>query len=244
MSFAFAWWFGLTLYVDSSEASTSVGRRVLERLRLRGVAVVVKPVVGDYVFESQDGTVVCVERTSPSDFWGKLTSGRLFEQLQSELESCGELYYVIAGYRDMAKLVRFHGYEVLAQFEGALTVVSRMANLVVLWTDERFPSWLALLYEKLSSGKVSRAPSRVSRKRTKHPCELAVEMLTAIPGIGSGTAEQILMDYDSLEKALRAMLENPQSFLARYVRRDALSQAVAVIKNEGCRDWLRRREQG
>lgn len=227
------------LYIDSSEAITNIGKNVIDFFNNLNINVTIRPLISDYFFETNDGLKICIERTNPNDFWNKIVTGRLFEQFEMEIRECDELYYVISGYNELGKMLRFTGEKILASFEGALTSISRHANLIVLWRDDRFPHWLKILYEKYMVKDDTSPLGRKIRKRDKHPCESAIDILMGFPNVGIKTAMEILNDYDSLGKVFKEMLENPEVFWAKYVSRRSFEKTVSIIKMEGCREWLK-----
>ncbi|MEM0040358.1 MAG: hypothetical protein QXY20_07120 [Thermofilum sp.] len=216
--------------MDSSEAGTPVGKAVLRFFEKHGV--VVKPLASDYAFLSRDGVEVCVERSTVSDFYGKIVSGRLFEQLHSELEKCSELYYVVTNYAELGKIARFQGGKAVAVIEGAVTSVSRNTVFVPLWREHSFPHWLERLYEKEALGKGSVSVGRGIRKREKPPCELAVELLATLPGIGGKTAREMLNGH-SLQEVLFRMLTEGKAYLAQHVSLKN-AELIARILGEKC----------
>jgi len=205
------------LIIDSSEAGTDTGGRVKEYFERHGYSVMVKPAQADYVWASRDGETVCVERTTPSDFWGKVTSGRLFEQLESELESCDRLYYVIADYSEYGYLLRRTVRDIDASFTGALTHVARVAHLIPIWHGERFPHWLLLTFEKEVGLREPSRVGRATRKRERTAREIAVDMLMALPYIGRARAEDMVAETGSIRELLLKLANQTLLFLSRHL---------------------------
>lgn len=225
-----------TLIIDSSEAGTRIGEKVKRYFEEHGYSVMVKPAQADYVWADKEGETVCVERTTPSDFWNKVTTGRLFEQLEDELEACDRLYYVIVDYSEYPYLLRRTAKDIDSSFTGALTSVARVAHLVPVWYRERFPHWLLLTFEKevglREPGKVGRTP----RKREKTPRDIAVDMLTALPYVGRARAEDMVGEASSIRELLLKLANQPLQFLSRHLPLRQARELEAVITrnyNEG-----------
>lgn len=218
-----------TLIIDSSEAGTEVGRRVREYFERQGHSIMIKPAQADYVWASKEGETVCVERSTPSDFWNKVVSGRLFEQLEAELESCDRLYYVIANYKEYEYLLRRAVRDIDPSLTGALTHVARVAHLVPIWSWERFPHWLLLTFEKEVG---LREPSRVARaprKRERTPREVAIDMLTALPFIGRARAEEMVEETRSIRELLLRLATQTLPFLSRHLPLRQAKELEALI---------------
>jgi ERCC4-type nuclease len=205
------------IIIDSSEAATATGERVREYFEMHGHSVMVKPAQADYVWSDAEGRTVCVERTTPSDFWGKVTSGRLFEQLEDELLSCDRLYYVVADYSEYGYLLRRASRDIDPSFTGALTHVARVAHLVPIWSGSRFPHWLLLTFEREVGLREPSRVGRASRKRGRTAWEVAVDMLTALPYIGRARAEEIASEAGSIRELLLKLATQTLQLLARHL---------------------------
>lgn len=205
------------LIIDSSELSTKLGASVKEYFEKHGHTVMVKPAQADYVFSDQEGKTVCVERTNPSDFYSKLTSGRLWEQLDHELLECDKLYYVVAGYRDYGYMLKMASKDIDSSLTGALTSIAKAAILVPIWFDYKFPHWLLVTFEKEVG---EREPSRVGRtprKAGRTPFQIAVDLLTTLPHVGVKKAEDIAREFKTIKQLLKALCENPLPVLSKHL---------------------------
>jgi ERCC4-type nuclease len=206
-----------TLIIDSSEAGTDTGGEVREYFERHGYSVMVKPAQADYVWASRDGETVCVERTTPGDFWNKVTTGRLFEQLDDELEACDRLYYVVIDYSEYPYLLRRTVRDIDASFTGALTHVARVAHLIPIWHGERFPHWLLLTFEKEVGLREPSRVGRASRKRERTARDIAVDMLVALPYIGRARAEDMVAETGSIRELLLKLANQTLQFLSRHL---------------------------
>jgi len=220
------------LIIDSSEAGTETGRKVKEYFEKHGHTIMVKPAQADYVWSDKDGNTVCVERSTPSDFWSKITSGRWIGQLDSELVSCDTLYYVISGYREYGYLLKSSSRDIDSSFTGALTVVARFARLVPIWHEHKFPHWLLLTFEKevglREPGRVGRAP----RKHGRTAWDVAVDILTTLPYIGRTRAEEIASEASSIRELLLKLANQPLQFLARFLSLKQARELEALISQD------------
>lgn len=218
------------LLVDSNEASTKTGSRVVKHFSEDGIPVAVESLPADYVFHDREGNTVCVERSTLSDFWGKLTGGRLFEQLFSELESCGRLYYAVTDFAEMYWFERSRGRSAVAQIEGALTAVSSAgAALAVIWRDDTFHAWLRRLFEREAGEARAVAYGRRVRKWGRSAWQVGIDVLTALPHIGGSTAERLLSECSNLADCFRRLATDARGFLARYLplkRADSLAELL------------------
>jgi ERCC4-type nuclease len=221
-----------TLIIDSSEAGIETGEKVKKYFEKHEYSVMVKTAQADYVWAGKEGETVCVERTTPGDFWNKVTTGRLFEQLESELEACDRLYYVIADYSDYSHLLRRTMRDIDSSFTGALTSVAKVAHLVPVWYGERFPHWLLLTFEKEAGlrepGKVGRTP----RKRDRTAWDVAVDMLVALPYVGRTRAEEIANEVGSIRELLLKLANQPLQFLARFLSLKQARELEALINQD------------
>jgi ERCC4-type nuclease len=222
------------LVIDSSEAGTETGERVKEYFERHGHTIVVKPAQADYVWSDKDGNTVCVERSTPSDFWGKVTSGRWIEQLDSELVSCDTLYYVISGYRDYGYLLKSSSRDIDSSFTGALTAVARVARLVPVWHEHKFPHWLLLTFEKEVGLREPSKISRMPRKRGRGAREVAIDMLTALPYVGASRAEDMADDVCSIRELLSKLSTQPLQFLARFLSLKQAKELEGLISQDYC----------
>jgi ERCC4-type nuclease len=202
---------------------------VREYFERHGYSVMVKPAQADYVWASKDGETVCVERSTPGDFWNKVTTGRLFEQLEDEVESCDRLYYVIVDYSEYGYLLRRAVRDIDSSFTGALTHVARVAHLIPIWHEHRFPHWLLLIFEKEVG---LREPSRVGRaprKRERTARDIAVDMLVALPYVGRARAEAMVEETGSIRELLLKLANQTLQFLARHLPLKQARELEAVI---------------
>jgi len=220
------------LIIDSSEAGTETGERVKKYFEKHGHSVMVKTAQADYIWAGKKGETVCVERATPDDFWNKVTTGRLFEQLESELEACDRLYYVIADYSGYSHLLRRAVRDIDSSFTGALTSVARVAHLVPVWHGERFPHWLLLTFEKEAGlrepGRVGRTP----RKRGRTAWDVAVDILATLPYIGRTRAEEIASEASSIRELLLKLADQPLQFLARFLSLKQAGELEALINQD------------
>ena len=223
------------LIIDSSEAGTDTGGRVKEYFEKHGHSIMIKLAQADYVWANKDGKTVCVERTTPGDLWGKITSGRLFEQLESELESCDVLYYVIANYKEYGYLLKMASRDIDSSFTGAVTSISRVAHLVPIWHSYKFPHWLLLTFEKevglREPGKVGRTP----RKKERSPRSVAIDMLVALPHVGVARAEDMVQETCSIRELLLRIATQPLQFLSRHLPLKHAKELDAIINYDYCK---------
>lgn len=224
-----------TLIVDSSEAGTRTGLDVIEYFQRHGHNVLVKPAQADYVWANKDGETVCVERTTPGDFWNKVVSGRWIEQLETEVASCDVLYYAIADYRDYGRLLKMAARDIDSSFTGAVTSVARAARLVPIWHAGRFPHWLLVTFEKEAGLREPSRVGRVPRKRERTPREVAVDMLTALPNVGASRAEEIASEACSIRELLQKLSANALAVLSKYLPLRQARELDAVINADYCK---------
>jgi len=223
-----------TLIVDSSEAGTKTGLDVIEYFQEHGHNVLVKPAQADYVWANKEGETVCVERTTPGDFWGKVVSGRWAEQLESELEACDALYYVIADYRDYGRLLKMASRDIDSSFTGALTHVARVARLIPVWHAHKFPHWLLLTFEKEAGLREPSKVGRIPRKKERTPRKIAVDLLTALPSIGVSRAEEIASEACSIRELFQKLSANALAILSRHLPLKQARELDAVISADYC----------
>jgi ERCC4-type nuclease len=224
-----------TLIVDSNEAGTKVGLEVIEYFQRHGHSVLVKPAQADYVWANKEGETVCVERTTPSDFWGKVTSGRWVEQLDAEAESCGVLYYVVAGYRDYGRLLKMAARDIDSSFTGALTHVARVARLIPIWHEHKFPHWLLLTFEREVGLREPSKVGRVPRKRDRTPREIAVDMLATLPNVGVARAEEIASEVCSIRELFSKLSSNALAILSKHLPLKQARQLESIINADYCK---------
>jgi fanconi anemia group M protein len=161
------------------------------------VVEVVQLAVGDY--ELGGNPLRIVERKNAADFVASIADQRLFEQVESLLESAVTPLVVLEG--DWTGLPsQMHPNAV----RGALTYVVGIRGIPILPSPnaQETAALLASLARQLQVGFKQPGSSPVKKARTL--AEQQISLLTALPGIGPITAHALLARFGSIEQVLLA----------------------------------------
>ena len=142
---------------------------------------------GDYWIPKEDGYII-IERSSYSDFVGKIISGRLWEQLEKCLSKSDDVYFVLENpyLLNRSKM----SYKAVI---GAMASLSRKGvKLFTTRNSNETYAFIKYLYEKYNTEKkVDQSETRVKPKKMT-PREQALYMLMGCNGIGEKTAKSLL----------------------------------------------------
>ena len=154
---------------------------------------------GDYMFTTEDGKVVLIERTTYSDFVGKIYSGRLWKQLR-KLRELGDI--VVFVLENPFKLRFVRGWKppqlygaIVALGESALVVTTRGAKDTAVVIDVLFKRYKGARKAYITKKKLARSVE-----------EEALEVLMGIRGIGLTKAEALLGRFGSVRNVFNAEL--------------------------------------
>jgi len=147
---------------------------------------------GDVWATTDDGTMLCIERKTPSDFLGSIKDDRLFTQVYGMKQHTPWVYVVITGHfeTDPLGMVKLNGVSTgwnWASVQGALLQVQELGAFVVFaMCDQDFERTVLRL------GEHDRGPVKVRAEREALTISVAEQILTALPGIGEQRAAAIL----------------------------------------------------
>jgi ERCC4-type nuclease len=146
--------------------------------------------VGDYVISDR----MIVERKAGADLVGSITRGRLFDQITRLREAYPVVLLLVEGQPG-----RFPS----EAWKGALAWVLRQGVAVLSTKDaEESAEWIRRLYqqeERGSTGVRGRGPRKVD-----DPDQLAVQIVSALPGISTVGATRLLGHFGSLRTLVAA----------------------------------------
>lgn len=141
---------------------------------------------GDYLITTDQANIV-IERSTYSDFIGKIMSGRLWEQVDKCLQLSDDVYFVL---ENPYMLNRTHMS--LASVYGAIASLSRGVKVITTRNSTETYYFIKSLYNKYHKQKeVSDHEIRVKPKDMT-PLEQARFALMGLKGIGAVSADKLL----------------------------------------------------
>jgi ERCC4-type nuclease len=185
---------GTVVIADVFEQASGVPAALL---RL-GARVVVEPLpAGDY----RIGEEIWIERKTVADLHGSLGRGRLWAQLGRLRDAAAYPYLLVEGV-DLDAGPRHPN-----AIRGALLAVAD-AGVTLLWSQD--PDDTALWTHRLAlrHARRSAAPTRpyapTPQTRTTPMLDPRLGLLSAVPGISTGTAQALLDEFGSIERLVAA----------------------------------------
>ncbi len=196
---------------DSREYKSDVVKYIKET----GCQVIQKQLdVGDYV-----AGYFIFERKSSHDFISSIVDGRLFEQAAKLLSSGLKPVIIIEG--DIWRAVDLREVHPNAVLGAELTIARMGVNLLYTRSSEQTGHAICLAARQTDRGGGLRIPHAKSSDIKK----LQIELLTALPGVGVKTAEELLKKYGSPLKAL-------QNYKSWPISEKALAKIKRILEGE------------
>ena len=153
---------------------------------------------GDYWIPTEDGVIV-IERSSYTDFIGKIMSGRLWDQMKKCMEKSTDVYFLL----ENPYAARFSKFSFKATI-GAKTSLSRHVKIFETRNATESFLFIKYLYERLHlNKKISYKETRI-KPRNMSNIEQAKYMLMGLNGVGESTVNKLFDAYDDLDDILRS----------------------------------------
>ena len=155
---------------------------------------------GDYWIPKEDGSMMITERSTYSDFVGKIKSGRLYKQVEKCLEYSDDVYFVIEG--RWSKFAKFP----VKSAVGMVASISRKVD--VMWLDGPNSTihFLKYMHDKLAGTKKDIVIGRHVPKALS-TADTAKYMLQAVPNVGPKTAEKLLNNRTIADLCVKSLPE-------------------------------------
>lgn len=196
---------------DSREYRSEVVRYIKEA----GCQVLQKQLdVGDYI-----AGYFIFERKSSHDFISSIADGRLFEQAAKLLSSGLKPVVIVEG--DLWRAVDSRDVHQNAVLGAELAIIRMGISIIYTRSSEQTGHAVCLAAKQAHRGGGLKIPHVKSSDIKK----LQIELLTALPGIGVKTAEELLKKYGSPLKAL-------QSYKSWPISEKALAKIKRVLEGE------------
>lgn len=152
---------------------------------------------GDYWIPKQEGFII-IERSTYSDFIGKIMSGRLWEQVEKCLSKSDDVYFLL----ENPYMQRFSKFSYKATV-GAKTSLSRRVKIFETRNASETFIFIKKLYDKYNTDRnVDYKETRVKPKKMTY-LEQARFMLMGLNGVGESTVNKLFNNYDDLYEILR-----------------------------------------
>ena len=151
---------------------------------------------GDYWIPKEQGFII-IERSTYSDFIGKIISGRLWQQVEKCTSKSDDVYFLLEN-PYMQKFSKF-SYKATV---GAKTSLSRRVRLFETRNASESFVFIAKLYEKYNTDKkIDYKETRIKIKGMTDR-EMARYCLMGIRGVGQTTADKLLEGHTLAEVAM------------------------------------------
>lgn len=151
---------------------------------------------GDYWIPKEKGFII-IERSSYSDFIGKIISGRLWQQVEKCTSKSDDVYFLL----ENPYMQRFSKFSYKATV-GAKTSLSRKVKIFETRNATETFIFITKLYEKYNTDrKVDYKETRVKLKGMTDR-EMARYCLMGIRGIGQQIADKLLLGHTLAEVAM------------------------------------------
>jgi ERCC4-type nuclease len=193
------------LIVDSREPQS-----IIDVLKSKAGAEVHTIETGDYVFDTQDGRRVMIERKAINDLLGSLNSGRLHAQVGRLLEEAdvpmllleGHMYCTRGGRVSDGKRTSGWSYTAVQN----ILVSLQIAGLYVVQSAStaRTPHTIIALYHYFQKKKHELLRTRQAPLAPPGPYEARLGTLSTLPGVADETAGKLLDLLGSLEGVFTA----------------------------------------
>ena len=154
---------------------------------------------GDYWIPKEEGFII-IERSTYSDFIGKIISGRLWKQVEKCLSKSDDVYFLL----ENPYMQRFSKFSYKATV-GAKTSLSRRVKIFETRNASESFVFIVKLYEKYNTDKkVDYKETRVKIKGMTDR-EMARYCLMGVRGIGQQIADRLLKGHTLAEVAMMDM---------------------------------------
>ena len=181
------------IIVDSREKGNLKNKLITE------LGAEVKALGGGDILITTDQANIVIERSTYSDFIGKIMSGRLWEQVDKCLQMSDDVYFVL---ENPYMLNRTNMS--LASVYGAIASLSRGVKVITTRNSTETFYFIKSLYNKYHKQKeVSEHEIRVKPKDMSH-AEQALFALKGLTGIGEVTAKKLLIHFETLREVASA----------------------------------------
>jgi len=187
--------------VDSREASTKKGKRIVEEMNQLGAEVIVRKLdFGDFLV----GEGVAVERKTIHDLVGTLTQRFLFDQIFRMKEAYPKSILLIEGYMGILRKFRRITPESL---NGALFALAQGNIFIIPTIDYKDTAIFLVTASKqlLKEGKETAVIRH--RPKAKTVKEKQLYAVTGLPHVGPVLAENVLKKFGSVRKVFCASKE-------------------------------------
>lgn len=183
----------MTLLIDSREKG-NLPQKVAHEIPNNEVKALD---AGDYWIPKQQGFIL-IERSTYSDFIGKIISGRLWEQVRKCKEASDDVYFLLEN-PFMQKFSKV-SYKAIVAAKASL---SREVRLFETRNASETLVFIKKLYDKYNSDDNKEFKEvRVKPKKMSY-YEQARFMLLGLNGVGDSTVNKIFESYGSLYNVLR-----------------------------------------
>ena len=186
---------GIALLVDNRERNESL----LNALESNGVHLSAAQLpVGDYIVSDR----MCVERKTVSDFENSIIDSRLFDQVSRLEASFEKPILIIEGNECDFRL----GKNVM---DGAITSLCADYKVQILRTiNAEETAYVIFKLAEREQGVKERSPKLQGRKKAHDMHEWQLLLLSAIPGVGTKLAEQLLVRFKTIRGVLSADVDD------------------------------------
>lgn len=190
----------LIIYMDSREASTSIGKKIAQRLNELGTDLRVRTLdFGDYLV----GGEVAIERKTIFDFVGTLTKRFLFDQILDMKRAYPKSLVLLEGY--MGVLRRFSRIRPESVY-GSLFALSQCDIPVVPTIDHKDSALFIFTAAKQLQRESRPAIIRRGAKR-KSLSDMQLYAVSGLPRVGRTQAIRLLSKFSTVRKVFSASKE-------------------------------------
>jgi len=172
----------VTLYIDTREKSNSLIRKLKSEIQCEINTLT----AGDFWIPKNDNIIV-IERSTYTDFAGKIISGRLWEQVDKCLQVSDDVYFLLVN----PYLMRYTKMDYRALI-AAQTALSRKVKVFTVRNDTESFIFLKKLYDKYNSDRKIEPSEIRAKPKEMTEREQAKYCLMGISGVGSTYADKLL----------------------------------------------------
>ena len=141
---------------------------------------------GDYIIPKKGGLVV-IERSTYTDFAGKIMSGRLWQQLEKCTAITDDVYFILENPFSL-KYTKMN----LGSIYGAMLSLSRKCKIITTRSASETKIVILGLHTRFTTDKKVEASELRVKLKSKNTNELAKYCLMGITGVGSSRADKLL----------------------------------------------------
>ena len=184
----------IKIVADYREKSSEIFKYLLDE----GTNVELRQLpVGDYIVSEK----IAIEFKTVKDFIDSLVDGRLLEQLKNLSANYIKPLLIVQGTEDIYSIRKIHANAI----RGMIAAITLGYGFNIIYTKDSYDSAM-MIYQIARREKKngSNTPYLHAHKLAKSENEELEYLISSIPGIGTGTARDLLSHFGTIEKIFNA----------------------------------------